>query len=141
MNYIKLKKYLKDFLIFTQKDIKKLDPSFCRQNLKVWQDKDYIKKIIKGYYIFSDFELNESFLYAIANKIFKPSYVSFESALSFYRLIPESIYSITSANPRNTYKFKTSFGDFIYRKINSIAKNNEGPKLENMYNIRVYFKQ
>ena len=117
MQYIELKNHLRDFIVFTQKDIKKIDESFSRQNLNAWQKKGYIKKIIKGHYLFSDIEVNQNILFLIGNKIYKPSYVSFESALSFYKLVPESIFAITSANSRNTYTFKTHYGEFIYKKI------------------------
>jgi hypothetical protein len=38
-------------------------------------------------------------------------------ALSYYHLIPESIYSITSATTRKTHAFRTPIADFIYRTI------------------------
>lgn len=117
MKYLDLKNKLKDFVVFSLNDIRKLENSFDRRRLTEWQEKGYIKKIIKGYYIFSDVDLNQRVLFLIANKIYRPSYVSFESALAFYQFIPESIYAITSANTRNTYTFKSPYGEFIYRKI------------------------
>ena len=121
MQFSQLKKSLSNYIVFTQNDIKKIHPLFHRQRLNEWQYKGYIKKIIKGYYIFSDIEINESVLFIIANEIYKPSYISLESALSYYHLIPESIYGITSVNSKDTYKFKSSLGDFIYKKIKSSA--------------------
>jgi len=117
MQYVELKEALKDFTIFSLNDIKRIDRSFFRTRLNEWQGKGYIKKVIKGYYIFSDLELNENALFEIANKIYKPSYISFETALSFYHLIPESVYGITSASTRRTYKFKTQMAEFSYRTI------------------------
>ncbi|MCK4418271.1 hypothetical protein KAV79_00495, partial [Candidatus Aerophobetes bacterium] len=117
MQYVELKEALKDFTIFSLNDIKRIDRSFFRTRLNEWQGKEYIKKVIKGYYIFSDLELNENALFEIANKIYKPSYISFETALSFYHLIPESVYGITSASTRRTYKFKTQMAEFSYRTI------------------------
>ena len=117
MQYIKLKELLKDFTIFSITDIKKVDNSFHRRRLNEWQDKGYIKKIIRGWYIFSDLELNENILFEIANRIYNPSYISFEMALSYYHLIPESVYQITSASTRRTYRFKTPISDFSYRTI------------------------
>jgi len=76
-----------------------------------------IKKIVKGYYLFSDVDIDEGTLSAIANKIYKPSYISFETAMSHYRLIPESIYMITSASTRRTYLFETPVARFSYRTI------------------------
>ena len=117
MRYLKLEKLLKNFVVFSLNDIRKFEKLFDRRRLTEWQKKDYVKKIVKGYYIFSDIDVNESVLFLIANKIFKPSYVSFESALSYYNFIPESIYAVTSASSRNTYTFSTFYGDFIYRKL------------------------
>ena len=117
MQYIELKESLKEFTIFSLADIERIDSNFYRRRLNEWQDKGYIKKIIKGYYIFSDLELSENILFEIANRIYSPSYISFEMALSYYHLIPESVYGITSASTRRTYKFKTPIAEFSYRTI------------------------
>jgi len=117
MNYIKLKNFLKDYTIFSLNDIKMIDSSFYRRRLNEWQDKGYIKKIIRGYYIFSDLEINEYVLFEIANKIYSPSYISSEMALSYYHLIPESVYGITSVSTRRTYSFKTPIAEFIYKTV------------------------
>ena len=84
-----------------------------------WKEKGYIKKVIKGFYIFSDLELNELILFTIANQIYKPSYVSLEMALSYYHLIPESIYAITSITSRKTNQFTTPFCTFYYHSVKS----------------------
>lgn len=117
MHYIELKEKLKDFTIFSLGDIKKIDNNFHRRRLNEWQAKGYISKVIKGYYVFSDLKINENSLFEIANKIYNPSYISFEMALSHYGLIPESVYSVTSASSRRTYVFKSKIGRFIYRTI------------------------
>jgi len=70
MQFLELKNDLKDFIIFSKKDIEKIDQSFHNQRLSEWQSKGYIKMIRRGYYIFSDLELNESVLFLIANKNF-----------------------------------------------------------------------
>ena len=117
MKFLELKKELNNFTIFSLNEIKNIEPGFHRRRLNEWQDKDYIKKIIRGYYIFSDLKLSEEILFKIANRIYSPSYVSLESALSYYHLIPESVYGITSISTRKTYHFRTSIGEFIYRSL------------------------
>lgn len=117
MKYLELREALKSFTLFSIREIKKVDNHFHRRRLNDWQEKGYIKKIIRGYYIFSDLELNENVLFEIANKIFNPSYVSLEMALSYYRLIPESVYVVTSVSSRKPYKYATPVGEFTYRKI------------------------
>jgi len=117
MKFLELKNELKDFTIFSLNEIRTIAPNFHRRRLNEWQDKGYIKKVIRGYYIFSDLQLSEEILFKIANRIYLPSYVSLESALSYYHLIPESVYGITSISTRRTYHFKTSVGEFIYRSV------------------------
>ncbi|MCL5069763.1 MAG: hypothetical protein M1308_02535 [Actinobacteria bacterium] len=117
MRYISLKENLKDFTLFTLNDIKKLDPNFGRSRLNEWQYKGYIKKIIKNFYIFSDLKLDDGTLFEIANKIYSPSYISSEMALSYYNLIPETVYLITSVSTRKTCSFNTDIGSFSYRNI------------------------
>ena len=117
LNFIHFKNSLRDFPVFSISDIKAAHGGFDRRRLSEWQKKGYIKKIVKGYYLFSDIEMNEGLLFAIANKIYKPSYISFETAMSHYRLIPESIYMITSASTKRTSLFETPLVRFSYRTI------------------------
>jgi predicted transcriptional regulator of viral defense system len=117
MNFIFFKNSLRDFPVFSLADIRAAHGGFDRRRLSEWQIKGYIKKIIKGYYLFSDVDIDESTLLAIANKIYKPSYISFETAMSYYRLIPESIYMLTSASTRRTSMFETPLARFSYRTI------------------------
>jgi predicted transcriptional regulator of viral defense system len=117
MQYLEIKDNLKSFIVFSVKDISKIDSDFHNQRLSEWQKKGYIKKVIKGYYIFSDIAVNESVLFIIANEIFKPSYISLEMALSYYGLIPESVYGITSVTSKKTYKFASSLGQFSYCRM------------------------
>ena len=111
------KEALKPFTVFSLQEIKKIDADFQRRRLNEWQDKGYIKKVIKGFYIFSDLKINEKVLGEIANRIYAPSYVSLEMALSYYSFIPESVYAITSTATRKTSRFSTPIGEFIYRTI------------------------
>ena len=117
MRYLKLKENLKEFRIFSINDIRKIDNTFHRRRLNEWQDKGYIKKIVKGYYMFSDTTVNDDTLYYISNKIYNPSYVSLEIALSYYNLLPETVYSVTSVSTKRTYKFSTPVGELTYRSI------------------------
>lgn len=117
MRYLELRESLKDFTVFSLSDIRAIDDSFHRRRLNEWQEKGYIRKIIKGYYMFSDLELNESVLFEIANRIYTPSYISLEMALSYYHLIPESVYGITSVTTRKTYRFNTEVAEFVYRTV------------------------
>jgi len=40
-----------------------------------------------------------------------------EMALSYYNLIPEAVYGVTSISSRKTNHFKSDFGEFFYRHV------------------------
>lgn len=117
MNFIDFKNHFKNFVVFSVNDIKKIEPDFYLDRLTDWQKQGYIKKIIRNYYIFADLELNQELICIIANKIYQPSYISLEMALSYYHLIPEGVFSFTSVSSLKTTTLRTSVGTCIYRKI------------------------
>lgn len=131
MKYLELKENLKEFIVFSLNDIRKRDNNFYRRRLIEWQEKGYIKKIVRGYYVFSDIDINEPTLYHIGNRIYNPSYISLEIALSYYNLLPETVYTVTSVSTKRTYRFRTPVGEFSYRSMKpelffgyKIIKNN-----------------
>lgn len=117
MQFNTFKKQLSKFVVFSLSDIKKVDSQFYPARLNEWQAKGYIKKLRRGYYMFSDVSLDESTLFLIANRLYAPSYVSGEMALSYYGLIPEGVYSVTSVSSKKTAAFKTPIGKFSYRTL------------------------
>jgi len=54
----------------------------------------------------------------IANHIYGTSYVSMESALRYYGLIPEQVYVIRSMTTNRSKKFENSIGKFEYITVN-----------------------
>lgn len=53
----------------------------------------------------------------LANHIFGPSYVSMETALSYYGLIPERVYETTSMTTKVSKEFRTPAGVFTYTHL------------------------
>ena len=58
---------------------------------------------------------------AIANRLYAPSYISFEYALARYGIIPESVYAVTSATTRITREFIVNNKSFTYSHIKKQA--------------------
>ncbi len=117
MQYQVLKEQLSGFSVFSISDVRKIDQKFYSSRLSQWQEKGYIKKLRRGYYMFADTNLNEEMLFLISNHLYSPSYVSLESALSYYGLIPEGVYSITSVSTKKTARFQTPVAYFVYKNI------------------------
>jgi len=107
----------KNNVIISLLDISKEFLKFDSRRLVEWQRQGYIKRVIRGFYIFTDLKRDENISCIIANKIYDPSYVSLESALRYYNLIPEQVTTTTSISTKKTKKFKTEVGIFSYRNI------------------------
>jgi len=117
MRFRNFESKVKDLPLFNLNDIRKYDPGFHRRQLSDWQKRGYIRHLAGGYYILADREVNDAFLYMAANRIYTPSYVSLESALAFYQIIPESVLGVTSVSARKTRQFDSAWGQFSYRSI------------------------
>ena len=117
MRYLQFYELMRCFTVFSLADIRAVDPGFHRRRLTEWQQKGYLRKIVKGYYMFSEIALGEEILFEVANRIYSPSYVSLESALSYHGLIPEGVYGICCLSTRRTYRFQTSLGRMTYGHV------------------------
>lgn len=82
--------------------------------LQRWQKSGLLKRIAKGKYMPADRGLNE---FEIANLLMLPSYVSFESALSFYGILSQFPYMITSATTAKSRSFEVDNRDFEFSHI------------------------
>lgn len=76
--------------------------------------KGMILKIRKNYYCLKSFP---PFDYFISSFVYRPSYLSLETALSYYGLIPEITYEIISVTPKKTFSFKFAGKSFVYHRI------------------------
>jgi predicted transcriptional regulator of viral defense system len=77
-------------------------------------------RLKRGVYVlgteYRDHPLN---MFTVANMLHKPSYVSYEYALSYHGLIPERVYTVTSATTYRPETYITEIGTFSYKKIAS----------------------
>jgi predicted transcriptional regulator of viral defense system len=126
--------------IFNLNDVRKLDPGFHRQQLNYWLNQGYIKPLAGGYYFLADRVMDEMLLFMVANKIYEPSYVSLESALAYYEIIPETVFGVTSISSRKTKQYESAWGVFSYRSIKpqtmigyQVIENSPGKKFKIAY--------
>jgi len=75
-------------------------------------------KLRKGLYCWAEQAPSEL---AIANRLYEPSYLSFEFALSYYHLIPEAAYVVTSATSRPTRTLTAMGKTFEYHRLKKSA--------------------
>ena len=119
LNRIEVEEKLKNsgLVIFTPRefyDVFDIPPKtgsvFISRNLK----SGLFLKLRNNFYMLKD---SNPPLYGIANKLYQPSYISLESALSHYGIIPEIVYTITSVTTKPTREFKTPKSVFSYQRI------------------------
>lgn len=94
------------------------------------EKKGELIRLKKGLYVVSP-EVNKIPISRelIANHLYGPSYVSMESALSFYGLIPERTSTVRSVTVKRGKFFSSKLGDFEYVKVDSDYYQN-GIKME-----------
>ncbi len=107
----------KRLLLFTNADVQrvfgvsKIAAIFL---LHRYAKKGLISRLKRGMYAFPDMPPPDSY---IANKLYEPSYVSLESALSYHQVIPETVYEITSVTTKATRRFSVLGKVYSYRRV------------------------
>lgn len=82
--------------------------------LEKWTKEKLLMRLKKGIYALrTDLPGEET----IANRLYKPSYISFEYALAYYNMLPEMPYTITSATTKPTRTFTADNKTFTFLKI------------------------
>lgn len=120
MRFRDFQTHVQDLPAFNLNDIRKFDPGFHRQQLTDWLERGYIASLPNDFYKLDDTQVDESFLFMLANTIYEPSYVSRESALAYYLVIPETVLGVTSISSRKTKFFDSKLGRFSYQSIKPV---------------------
>ena len=111
----------KKLLIFTAIDVRALfgvSAVAAAALLHRYKKQDFILQVKRGLYAFSDVLPPDVY---VANKLYSPSYISLEFALSYHGVIPETVYEITSVTTKATRRFETLGKIFSFRKIKKAA--------------------
>ncbi len=117
MNYITLRQTIKQNL-FTTLDVLKYFPEESESSIKIqlhrFSNRQLIISIKRGLYCFDLSTIDEM---QLANMLYLPSYISLESALHYYGMIPDIPQSVTSINYTTTKIIQTKLGLFSYAKV------------------------
>jgi predicted transcriptional regulator of viral defense system len=115
--YIEFKNKFAKLPLISLLEIQKGFPNLDKRRLFEWTKKGYIENVKRGFYRFTDQSKSQELLYFTANKIYSPSYISLETALAYYQVIPEEVFSTTSISTLNTTQITSSLGYFSYRNL------------------------
>lgn len=117
MDFVSFRRAFQESGVIELHEVQKEFPDFHARRLSDWQAKNYIQKIINRFYRWTDQPLTELLAFYTANRIYRDSYISLWSALSYYGLIPEGVYQIHSVSTHKTKSFTTPIGEWIYKHI------------------------
>jgi predicted transcriptional regulator of viral defense system len=91
------------------------DYNFPRNKVATMEQRGELIRLKNGLFVVSPeisrMQLSQEL---IANHLYGPSYISFETALAFYGLIPEKVFAVRSATLRHAKQFENSLGRFEY---------------------------
>ena len=111
----------KKLFIFTPRDFElvfQLPKHKTKYLLEKESDRGLFLRLKKGLYSLKTDLPTEA---EIANRLYQPSYISFEYALAGYNILPEMTYSITSATTKPTRTFAIENREFSYFTIKKEA--------------------
>ena len=128
MNYVELTLALRRYkmYLFALEDVKNLFPKekvkTIKNNISRWLSKGYFVRLKRDLYEFVQLGVESKIpdLY-VANRLYEPAYVSLETALSVYSVIPDIAAGVTSVTARPTRTFKDKYGAFFYRSCKKKA--------------------
>ncbi len=117
MIFEEFRKEFIDQIYFTPNQIYAWHPSFDKNNLSRWVKKGYLIKLKNNLYTFTELRNINNIHLFIANRMYRPSYISLHSAMAFHGFIPESIVQTTSVSTMKTKRFENTLGSFSYKKL------------------------
>ena len=117
MKFRDFQTHVRNLPAFNLNDVRKFDPDFHRQQFNDWLGRGYIQFLAGGYYLLADRQIDEGHRFMLANRIYEPSYISRESALAYYLVIPETVLGVTSVSSRKTRQFDSQWGVFSYHSV------------------------
>jgi predicted transcriptional regulator of viral defense system len=98
------------------------DPADVRRQLARWKASGRILQLRRSVYVLAEpWRRVEPLPFLIANELHRPSYVSLQSALSHYGMIPEAVPVTTSATTGRPIRVDTPLGSFLYRHLAPVA--------------------
>jgi len=120
MEFRKFKEKVKNMPFFSSDvaEVFSASPLSLRNQFSRWKKLGLLQELKRGLYILGQGERQTPISrQAIAAILYQPSYISLESALSHYQMIPERVDAVMSVSPKKTRVFHNPQGTFNYRNL------------------------
>jgi predicted transcriptional regulator of viral defense system len=94
------------------------NPAYIQRQLAEWVRAGKLWQLRRGLYAPAPpYQKVAPHPFLVANRLVPGSYVSLQSALAYYGLIPEYVPAVTSVNTRRPGRWMTPIAPFIYHRI------------------------
>lgn len=103
--------------VFTAIDLSRLfgwSKTSIRFLLHRYTKRGITRRLKRGLYALASTYVPEAY---VANRLYEPSYVSLETALSLHGVIPETVYGVTSITTKARRRFTVDRRDYSYHRI------------------------
>lgn len=119
MKWIELESKLREggFRLFTAREFRQVTGSgavSAKFLLIRYTRRGLLRRLKRGLYALKSHMPSK---WGIANRLYRPSYISLSSALSYYGMIPESVYAVTSVTAKTTREFEADGTAYMYRTV------------------------
>lgn len=95
-----------------------VDAAHVRRQLSRWTQAGQVYQLRRGLYALAPpFQRVKPHPFLVANRLVRGSYVSCQSALAHYGLIPEYVARVISITPRRTEQLDTALGSYDFRHL------------------------
>jgi len=116
-SYLSLRAKFIEYGCFSIYQVLMWDDGFDSNNYTRWCRRGLLVRLRRGWFAFPELLKVPDFSRYVASRIYKPSYISLQTALSFYGMIPEAVTDITCVSTLKTAEFTNKFGTYSYRTI------------------------
>lgn len=117
MVFVEFKNSMYDLICFTTHQANSWREDFDKNNLGRWVKKGLLLRLRRGLYTFPEFAKDASLIAYCANQMYKPSYISLQSVLAFYNMIPEAVIGTNSVTTLKTMEFSNLISQFYYKTL------------------------
>jgi len=95
-----------------------VDPVHVRRQLGRWVKAGKVYQLRRGLYALAPpYQQTRPHPFLVANQLVRPSYISLQSALAYYGLIPEYVPVTTSVTSDRPQEVSTPLGDYYFKRI------------------------
>lgn len=117
ITFRKFEQAMRPYGCFSLSEARTHFPEISPGRFSDWQRQGWLVQVARGFYMFPGLEGEPGMLWWLANRLYRPSYISLQSAMWHYGFIPEGVFTTTSITTRKTRLHPYREWTFSYRTL------------------------